>query len=158
MTHAQRMIDLIDQLETIYTGSPWFGPSWLETLSRVPQDAHTFRLQAGPSIAGSLLHVVAWRIFVTRKLQGQESYELSPDADWPAAAEALDWESLIHTFAESQRELLEALTEFPDSMLDEEVPGRGYSWAFMIQGLVNHDVYHMAQINLLVRQLPAADS
>jgi len=152
MNDAQRLLDLIDQLETIYAGTPWFGPTWLETLERISPQALELRLPQGPSVIGSLFHVTAWRIFVTRKLQGQEDHDLGPDKDWPAAGEEPDWDALLHTFADSQRELLEALTEFPATLLDDPVPGRGYSWAFMLQGLIQHDVYHMAQINLLARQ------
>lgn len=152
MSDARRLLDLIDQVETIYSGTPWFGPSWMDTLERIGPEGPRRRVPRGPDIAGSLFHVTAWRIFVTRRLQGQEHYDLSPDDDWPQGQESPDWEALVHTFADSQRELLEALAEFPASMLDEEVPGRGYSWAFMLQGLIQHDVYHMAQINLLARQ------
>lgn len=152
MIMQQRLIDLIDQSETIYTGTPWFGPSWLETLERIPATAFSFHLEKGPSIAGLLLHVLAWRKYVIQKLQGEDEYELNPDQDWPDAT-GINWEVLIREFADSQQELLEALSDFEASMLDDIVPGRGYTWGFMIQGLINHDVYHMAQVNLLAKQL-----
>ncbi len=151
MTSLQRITQLIDQLDSLFSGSPWFGPSWQETLERIPVEAAGFGLPGSPSIAGSLAHVIAWRTFVIRKLQGQEDHDLKPGEDWPDFASE-DWQKLVRRFLSSQDELLDALTEFPASMLDDNVPGRGYSWGFMIQGLVDHDVYHMAQINLLRKQ------
>lgn len=151
MIMQQRLIDLIDQSENLYTGTPWFGPSWLETLERIPSSAYAFKLDKGPTIAGSLMHVIAWRKYVILKVQGEEDYELAPDEDWPDPANT-QWEDLIREFADTQQELLEALADFEAIMLDDIVPGRGYTWGFMIQGLINHDVYHMAQINLLAKQ------
>lgn len=151
MTSMQRITNLIDQLDTLFSGSPWFGPSWQETLERIPLEAVDFGLPGSPTIAGTLAHVISWRTFVIRKLQGQEDHDLKPGEDWPPTGEA-DWQKLVRSFLSSQDELLDSLAEFPASMLEDNVPGRGYSWGFMIQGLIDHDVYHMAQINLLRKQ------
>lgn len=151
MTSMQRITHLIDQLDTLFSGTPWFGPSWQETLERIPPEAVGYGQPGSPTIPDSLAHVIAWRTFVIRKLQGQEDHDLRPGEDWPTSG-AEDWHKLVRSFLSSQDELIDALTEFPASMLDDNVPGRGYSWGFMIQGLVDHDVYHMAQINLLRKQ------
>lgn len=155
----QRLIDLIDQLENVFNGSPWFGPSWIETLEKVPADAVNFRLGKGASIAGLLGHVVTWREYVARKLQGQEDFEITPGNDWPAGElEEKGWQDLVRRFVEIQQELLEGLSEFPSSMLDDNLSGREYSWAFMLQGIIDHDAYHLGQINLLLKQvLPPLD-
>lgn len=152
MKSMQRITHLIDQLDTLFSGTPWFGPSWQETLGLVPAESADFGLSGGPTIAASLAHVISWRTFVIRKLQGQEDHDLKPGEDWPETTGA-DWQKLVRQFLSSQDELMDALSEFPASMLEDQVPGRGYSWAFMIQGLIDHDVYHMAQINLLRKQI-----
>ncbi len=155
----KQMIDLIDQLENLFNGSPWFGPSWIETLEKVPSEEVNFRLQKGASIAGLLGHVVAWREYVARKLQGQEEFEIVPGTDWQASVlDEKEWQDLVRKFVDIQQELLEGLSEFPSSMIDEKVPGREYSWSFMLQGIIDHDAYHLGQINLLLKQVfPSSD-
>lgn len=155
----QRLIDLIDQIENLFNGSPWFGPSWIETLEKVPSDDVNYRLEKGASIAGLLGHVVAWREYVARKLQGQEDFEITPGTDWPSGVlDDKGWQDLVRRFVDIQQELLEGLSEFPSSMLDDKVSGREYSWAFMLQGIIDHDAYHLGQVNLLLKQvLPSTD-
>lgn len=152
MSTSRRIRELTEQLEAVYDGQPWYGPSWEESLRKISPEWALRKPAHGPSIAGMLLHVVAWRTYATRKLQGQEDYELDPGQDWLEVGEETEWESVVRTFAASQRDLMEAIHEFPATMIDAAVPGRGYSWFFLLQGLVQHDIYHMAQINLLARQ------
>ncbi|MBK7342902.1 MAG: DinB family protein [Saprospiraceae bacterium] len=154
MARQQRILDLIEQLENLFNGSPWFGPTWIETLEKIPSEAVNFRLSKGASIAGLLGHVVAWREYVARQLQGQEDVDLLPGADWPVdTVDDRKWQDLVKQLVGLQQELLEGLSELPASMLDETVPGRAYTWAFMIQGLIDHDAYHLGQINLLLKQV-----
>lgn len=154
MHRQQQIIDLIDQLENLFSGSPWYGPTWMESLERIPVARANYQLAHGASLAGILGHVVAWRAFVAGKLGGDEDFELEPGMDWPdGPVDDQGWQGLIRELIRTQEDLLEALTEFPASRLEEQVPGRDYHWRFMIQGLIDHDVYHLGQINLLAKQI-----
>jgi uncharacterized damage-inducible protein DinB len=157
MRQQERIIDLIDQVDNLFSGSPWFGPSWMETLERIPSDAVNFSLEKGASIAGLLGHVVAWRRYVAQKLQGEDEFDLLPGTDWPTEpVDERGWQELVRQMVDLQQEIMEGLSDLPSTTLDEQVPGRSYSWAFMIQGVIDHDVYHLGQVNLLLKQvLPA---
>ncbi len=148
------MMDLISQVDNLFSGSPWFGPSWMETLEKIPSDAVNYRLEKGASIAGLLGHVVAWREYVAQKLQGHEEFELLPGDDWPQSpVDDSGWQELVRKMVDLQQELMEGLAELPSAELDEKVPGRDFSWGFMIQGIIDHDAYHLGQINLLLKQV-----
>lgn len=148
------MIDLIDQLENMFSGHPWYGQTWIESLERIPVEHINYRLAVGPSIASLLGHVVAWREYVVSKLHGDQNTHMEPGADW--SQEDLSdsaWQALVRRLVESQQELLEGLAELPATELHETVPGLAYSWNFMLQGLIDHDAYHLGQINLLAKQI-----
>jgi hypothetical protein len=49
-------------------------------------------------------------------------------------------------------ELLEAVSSFSESRLDETVPGASYSFYNMLHGLVQHDLYHAGQIAIMKRK------
>ena len=157
MNRQERMIDLIDQMENMFSGHPWYGQTWIESLERIPVDRINFRLAKGPSIASLLEHVVIWREYVVSKLHGDPSAHMEPGKDWPEE-EISDtaWQELVRRLVESQQELLEGLSELPASELQETVPGLAYSWNFMLQGLIDHDAYHLGQINLLTKQVISA--
>jgi len=50
-------------------------------------------------------------------------------------------------------DILEQLNRKPDSWLYEHVLGKEYTNVYMINGLVQHDIYHLGQINVLYHQI-----
>jgi len=48
--------------------------------------------------------------------------------------------------------LIEAVSGFNESQLDETVPGASYSFYNMLHGLVQHDLYHAGQIAILKKK------
>jgi uncharacterized damage-inducible protein DinB len=76
-------------------------------------------------------------------------------ANWPNPFDADSAEAwaedrrLVHRQHDS---LLEALTSFDSSRLDEVAGGRGHTtYADLITGVVLHDTYHAGQIQMLKR-------
>jgi len=53
----------------------------------------------------------------------------------------------------TQMEILELLDTKSDSWLYEFVLGKDYTNEYMISGAIQHDIYHLGQINLIYSQL-----
>ena len=49
----------------------------------------------------------------------------------------------------SQEALIHELSERNDSLLDEQVPGRSYNFYVLLQGIIQHDIYHLGQMVFL---------
>ena len=147
--------DCITQLEEVFEGQPWFGPSLVDSLEKISVGFwnQKFKNQKH-SIAELVWHMIDWRQFVIEKLKDNVSYsiEMNSEADWRKNASVhndQDKKNLIQALIQSQEEIIRLLDGKPDSWLQEFVSGKDYKNEYMIQGLVQHDIYHLGQINLL---------
>ncbi len=62
------------------------------------------------------------------------------------------WRKAIEHLNRTHDELVKAVAAFPDSRLDEQVPGKTESYHnffYMFSGIVQHELYHAGQIALL---------
>lgn len=148
---------LKNQLYRLYEGEVWHGPSIKEVLTGVlPSTATTRITPQSKNIAEYLQHLINWRTFALEKMTGGDSFDiiLNSEADWSTINELSQeqWNELIENYEESQTELLEVLGTYSDRKLEAIVPGRKYSFAMLIDGIIHHDIYHSGQM-MLIRKL-----
>lgn len=93
-----------------------------------------------------VLHIVAWRTFVTKRLLGNSTFELADEHNFPPET---DWASAIQQLEESQVELLNAIETISSEKLWEEVSNRKYDFFILLHGIIHHDIYHIGQIQLI---------
>lgn len=145
---------LIEKIENINSGEPWFGRSVYELLDEVDAGkAHT-RVQVmahtpGHTLATLLWHMVTWASFTLQRI------EKNKDQD-PASTEEPDWRTIdpkIHTwkkglttFKSIHKKIIQHLKEKNDPFLDEIVEHRQYDFRFLINGMIEHNIYHAGQI------------
>ncbi|NRB47144.1 MAG: DinB family protein [Saprospiraceae bacterium] len=144
---------LIRRFEAIYDGQPWYGTNILSSLQNIrPEVSVRSLLPEKKNIAEILRHMVAWRQFLIEHLQGNHSYviELNTALDWPAV-DGLSWEELLEEFAASQTTILSLLAEQEDALLKKLLSNgqHQYNFRYLIEGVLQHDAYHLGQINLL---------
>ena len=100
-----------------------------------------------------VLHIAAWDGAVLRRLSGT-AVTLSDAENFPSVTDTSE-AAWLRTLAEMRRvheELVRAVSTFPDSRLDEIVPGKEgthYTFYYMLHGVVQHELYHAGQIALL---------
>ena len=147
--------DCTTQMEELFEGEPWFGPALIDSLQKIPVNFWNQKTKNQKhSIAELVWHMMDWRQFVIEKLKENLSYtiEMNSEADWRKNALVNDDEDkrqIIDALIQSQEEIIELLNDKPDSWLQEFVSGKDYKNEYMIQGLIQHDIYHLGQINLL---------
>lgn len=152
MPHYTPKEQLLADLENVFSGEPWYGESALTILESIsPEQA--MRPVGGRRMYTLLLHMLAWRGYLLRQLQGEADFdiEVNSAADWPPyqkeGPEA--WRRAMANLQENQRQLLALLRSLPEEQLMDTVPRRRFSFAFLINGLIQHDVYHLGQMALL---------
>jgi len=146
---------LADQLHRAYAGPAWHGPSLREVLEGVSARTAAARpVIAAHSIWELVMHVGAWTSAVRRRLAG-EPVELSPSEDWPAVSGASEaaWRQTLDALEREQNQLREAIRALPETALKSGVPGCNYSVRFMLEGAVQHNLYHAGQIALLKKMV-----
>ena len=147
---------LLTDLENVFAGEPWYGESMLTILESV-SSKQAMKPLGGRRIYTLLLHMLAWRGYLLRQLQGDADYDIEVDSalDWPPYQDEdlPAWPQALASLQENQRQLVTILRSLPDEQLYGIVPRRKFSFAFLINGLIQHDVYHLGQIALLRRML-----
>lgn len=144
-----------DHLHRSFYGNAWHGPALLKILSDVtaPQagakpvaDAH--------SIWELVLHITTWQAVVVRRLGG-EAYNPSDAEDFPPVMDTSEtaWAGTVNALRRQHDNLYAAVERLPESRLPEVVPGEEYTVEFMLQGIIQHDLYHAGQMALLKKAL-----
>lgn len=154
-TNEQRkqVAALAQRLDDSLHGSPWYGTPVFQLLTTIDPD-NAFR-KAGNyphSPAALLYHMIAWATFTLHRVKELADYDSE-------TMEAIDWQVLdprVHTwekglaeFRNVHRQLLETLQEKNDTWLTTKVMYRDYDVAFLLEGLIQHNIYHSGQFALL---------
>ncbi|MDJ1478889.1 DinB family protein [Cytophagaceae bacterium YF14B1] len=147
---------LVQQLETIYNGEPWYGDSVLQKVNVITtKDAY---YKVGPEvhcIAEIVAHMTIWRNALIQWLKGNDEYNVKFDSEeeWPPFRDVkgIGWESLKANLAQSQEDIIALLKNQPDTLLTKRMGPKQYTLKFLLEGIIEHDVYHLGQIGLLVR-------
>jgi len=144
---------LIEKLEYSFSGSPLYGESLMAKLTKIEMEMVNFvPLGFTKSIAKLLQHIIYWRIFTIEKLT--ETSGLNKLDDWSdiTITSLGDWENLLGKLKVSQEELIKILKSKSDDFLIKKLPNRKYDYEYLIEGTIQHDIYHLGQIALLSKQ------
>lgn len=147
---------IISDLRESFDGKPWYGDSVMKKLETVDWRCANDQVYSTKSIAVLVQHIVNWRIFVIKKLQGDAAYDIIIDElnDWTQTYvnNEQEWNRLIDELRNTQNELLELLSKCSKALLDEKVPGKKYTFGPILQSISQHDIYHLGQIAMLNAQ------
>jgi uncharacterized damage-inducible protein DinB len=146
---------IVDQMDRAFSGDAWHGPSLMALLDGVfAEDAANRPIANAHSIWEIVHHVRAWNTIVHRRLK-DEIVEVTPEMDWPplpAISEAA-WKRTLEDLRESRTQLRRTVENLEDAQLDEKPPNLPDSRYVLLQGLVQHDLYHAGQIAVLKKAL-----
>ena len=149
---------IIKSFESTLDGQPWFGRAVYEILGEVDEAKSTTKPNGTEhSMMDLIWHMNTWAEFVLGSLENRSVEQMKE-------IEANDWRTIdpkVHTWkngigqlkATHQKitELLEHKTD--DDFLSEIVPTRQFNYRFMLNGLVQHNIYHLGQIAYLRKLL-----
>ena len=152
--------NILRLLNAGFHGGAWHGPSLLELTKglKVKEAAH----KAGNihTIAELIYHITSWRLFVLKKIQGDAVYNIEDEKKNFGDIRKVDefeLEALMMELTLSQDELTRALEDKDDTFLQQVVPGAEYTFDTLLNGIIQHDVYHSGQI-AVIRKLAARSS
>ena len=154
MTETAR---IADQLRRAFSGDAWHGDSLLEILDGVTAAQASARpIPHAHTIWELVLHIAAWDGAVRRRMGG-EAVTLSGDQNFPPARDTSEsaWRKAMEQVRRVHDELVQAASEFPDTRLAEQVPGKQgahYTYYYMLHGVVQHELYHAGQIAMLKKK------
>jgi uncharacterized damage-inducible protein DinB len=140
-------------ISAVYDGSPWHGENILNYLSGLSAEQAAIKPdKLNHSIAEIVAHMTAWRHFVIEKMKGNGAYEVwDTELNWQkiTALNEPEWEAIKNNLKKSQTELLALVEEMQEFVLNSQVEGRKYNFRLLLQGIVQHDIYHAGQISMI---------
>lgn len=142
--------DIILRLETALYGEPWFGRSAISILKET-NPSHVFMKtgNGGHSLSDLLWHMITWARFTLDRLEKKQEPDMAAfeTLDWrPINPEIHSWEKGIKEFRSVYDGITKLLKTKNDSFLEEKVDYRDYNFRFLMNGLIEHTIYHLGQI------------
>lgn len=145
---------LARHLREFYFGDNWtwstlkdhiYDISWQEAVTPV-KDFNT--------IATLLFHMNYYLNVVAGRLENGAAYA-NHEASFihPPINNQEDWQNLIRTAMEDAERFAGQIEQIPDNELDTELPYKKGSYYRNIQGVIEHNHYHLGQIVLLKKLL-----
>ncbi len=155
--------DFILSFNELFKGNPWYGVSTMDSLETISFEQWNKKpIGVSNSIATIVWHVIDWRCFVIEKIKDNEAFDivLNTEADWRKdilVNKEADVLEIVTTLKNTQETICRLLKEKPASWLLETTKGKEYNNEYMLRGILNHDAYHLGQINLIYSQLNKSD-
>ena len=148
---------IIKNLQDVLEGQPWYGRPVYALLEEV-DEAHVYVTpnSNSHSLAALLYHMLTWAEFTQKRIEKDSIQD-------PAAFEAMDWRIInpaVHSWKKglaalkaSHQKIVQLLQLKEDALLEETVDYRKYNFRFLLNGLIQHNIYHLGQIAYLHKYL-----
>jgi uncharacterized damage-inducible protein DinB len=149
MSEAAR---IAEQLRNAFDGNAWHGPALLELLADVdPATAASHPLPDTHSIWELVLHIAAWDDAVNRRILERKGLQLNDAQNFPPVKDksVAAWKKTVAHLKKTHATLVKTAAGLSDMQLGERVPGEKYNVRFMLDGVVQHELYHAGQIAIL---------
>lgn len=148
---------IIRNLENTLDGTPWYGRPVYAILREVDSSIAYKKPNAeSHSLIELLYHMLTWAEFTLKRIEKDDINDL-------AAFEKLDWREIdpkIHDWDEglgaliaTHQQMIALLRSKDDGFLNETVDYRQYNFRFLLNGLIQHNIYHLGQVAYLKKLL-----
>ncbi len=148
---------IIRHIENVHNGEPWFGKAVFTLLEEVNISTVYEKPNDAPHSQIDLLyHMITWADFTLKRLEKNTISDLK-------ATENLDWREINpkkHNWSKGLKELktilkkiITILKKKDDGFLKEIVDYRKYNYRFLLNGMIEHNIYHIGQIAFLNKML-----
>ena len=149
--------DIVASLHSVMDGQPWYGQPVMKILQEVdPALAYKKPNENSHSLIELLYHMNTWAEFTLKRLEKEREKDT-------AALNLLDWREISrgeHTWDKGMAQfkvthdlIIDLLQTKNDEFLSEKVDYRDYDFRFLLQGIIQHDIYHIGQIAYLKKLL-----
>jgi len=152
---------VIAAFDNTLNGHPWFGRAVYEILEEVdPSLVNIKPNNTEHSLCELLWHMITWAEFTLKRIEGDKETDL-------AASEKLDWRKLdpkkhswkkgITEFKAINKKIIQLVKKKDEKWLNEKVDYRKYNFRFLLEGVMQHNIYHLGQIAYLNKLFSSQD-
>ncbi|MFK7785901.1 MAG: DinB family protein [Crocinitomicaceae bacterium] len=153
--------NITHQLQELQIGKPWIGSTYQKKLD-LPNESDYFErpTEGMHSVAEIISHLTLWRTEAILKVKtGKGSKTDSCPENWINNDELqqVGWESIKSAYDETLTELIALLEPKTNDFLAEQYFDTDfngyYTYEWLLNGMVQHDAYHLGQIGIIVKFL-----
>ncbi len=146
-----RVNKYIKQVNQIYSGRPWYGYSIVARLKKTALSQVCIQPAGMHSVYQQVHHIISWREAVLARLTDKpvEQIKIDSEQDWPTNPKNISqaqWNALLKKLETTHNKFVAFLKSKDDSFLD--TPYRRSTFEFLINGIIEHDIYHAGQLGL----------
>jgi uncharacterized damage-inducible protein DinB len=150
MTEQEQLSKLFSDL---FDGSPWIDVNIIGTLDDITaKEAATKVFPNFNSIWEIVNHIIRWRETVLKRLSGEEVE--SPEGNYFSYIRDRSdhaWQETRDSFRKSQDQWMKALKKMKKKDLQMQYASGPLSNYDLVNGILQHDAYHLGQIRLLLK-------
>lgn len=148
---------ITQQFKNIYNDDNWLGETFVSVVEDVPSNiAFKKPEHSNNSIGAIVKHLVMWRDFFFKKFESDKNFDVDQEESFNVSEYKYSsggWQQLLGEYEDSQNRLISILESADDEIMERSVGRRQYKMGYLINGLLQHDLYHLGQIILLKKQL-----
>lgn len=141
---------IIRNFENTLDGQPWFGRSVYALLQKVDESRASIKPNKNShSMIEILYHMLTWAEFTLKRIEKDKINDLAAfeKLDWRKIDPQIHgWEEGLSAFIATHQHIIALLQTKDDEFLKEEVDYRKYNFRFLLNGLIQHNIYHIGQI------------
>ncbi len=140
--------------EKLYNGDPWIDINIISVLHKISAKQANKRVLPNCNTIWELTnHIICWRQNVLQRVQGKVL--TTPDHNYfePVKDSSIKaWDETLHKLEQTQQEWLSFLNVCKKDSLKRQYPVNEMTYYEHMQGILQHDAYHLGQIVLLAKQ------
>ena len=144
---------IITNFENTQNGEPWFGRAVYKLLDEIDESkVFTKPNNTEHSLIELIWHMNTWAEFTLANLENGSPEELKTieENDWRTIdPQKHTWKNGLKEFKSIHKKIVEVFSEKDDDYLKEIVPNRKFNFRFMLNGLIQHNIYHTGQVAYL---------
>jgi uncharacterized damage-inducible protein DinB len=153
----KEVLSIIKNFETTLNGQPWFGRAIYSLLDEVDSSKAADKPnEKEHSLLELIWHMNTWAEFTLANLEGRTESELRKIEanDWRKLSQQKhSWKKGLTAFKSLHKQIIDNLSKRDDDFLSDIVPNRRYNYRFMLNGLIQHSIYHAGQMVYLNKML-----
>ena len=140
--------EIADSYRKVTVAGAWYGPSVAELLARITPEQAIRKPEGGThSIAELLQHLLLWNERIRKTNESCPMPKWDAEKEWAEAP--IPWSEVVGRWSKSRDLLEERMRTFPLEDLEKQTPGRTYPYEFVLNGIVQHTIWHAGQIAMV---------
>jgi uncharacterized damage-inducible protein DinB len=140
---------LIKNLQEVVNGEPWYGQSVHAIFKTIDaKNVYKKPSENSHSLIQLLYHMNSWAEFTLAQIENKVTdMTVFEKKDWIEIDPAEHtWEKGSQQFNSVHEEIISELQKRTDDLLNDAVKFRDYNFRYLLNGLIQHNIYHLGQI------------